>query len=136
MTVYRDNQRDVAAERARVARFDACDHSWFDLRATFPEHLASKVDARCFGYDVATDVQYIVQGCRGCEARRDLDRETGEALRVYFADSFPQGVHLQDATEPDVYIPEHDGIDAATDNREPMFTNLFDARGGKGGIGD
>jgi hypothetical protein len=53
----------------------------------------------------------------------------------------PENVYVEARSDVDVYIPRNDGIDAFNesddaDSREPLITNLFDTRGGFGGIGD
>jgi hypothetical protein len=52
-----------------------------------------------------------------------------------------EDVVVSERTDPGVYVPRNDGIDSFneaedSDKREPLFTNLFDHRGGTDGIGD
>lgn len=97
-------------------------------------------DVRCKGYDVETDTDYRVESCDLCEARRDVTLD-GFVLREYLAHLPWSRRKTQDGAfynDPSVYTPQHDGIDAklSEDNRPPLFVNLFDRRGGIGGIGD
>ena len=123
-TTNNENERHGSPERARrETKANDCEHSWFTFRPV------------CTGYHVATDTEYTVQGCRGCDTRRDVDLDTGETFREYLAFVPREDVVVE--PEAEHYEPRFDGIDAfneAEDTSEP--TNLFDNRGGYLGIGD
>ncbi len=122
----RFTEREKAHYGAKVEKANVCRHDWFLFKPV------------CNGFDVATDTEYRVHGCRSCDARGDITLD-GSVFRVYVPTLPNERLKTQDGAfydDPAIYNPQHDGIDAATDTREPFFTNLFDTRGGAGGIGD
>lgn len=77
---------------------------------------------------------YQVFACEDCETR--FDAFDAGPCPEYIPTLPPAQVEVYAANDPSEYRPQYDGVDAATDDREPENTNLFDHRGGPDGIGD
>lgn len=118
------SERHASPERVRrEAKASACEHSFY------------RFDPVCYGHDVASGVDYVVQCCRGCDTRRDVDLDTGDVFRQYVAHVPREDVVIEDRAED--YTPRFDGIDAFNESEDTSdHINLFDTRGGAGGIGD
>lgn len=106
-----------------------------EARAAKCKHRFAPAIPECFGFDVATDTEYRVQLCSGCDTRRDVTLE-GSVFRQYLAVK-----PLQDPTVTpdgrDVYVPRFNGVDAFNESEDTNDTSaLFDARGGSNGVGD
>lgn len=120
------SEREESQHAAKVAKAERCDHDWYVFLPT------------CLGFNVGPDIEYVVHECRHCDARGDVCMDSG-AVRAYVPALPNERLKTQDGAfygDRDIYEPQHNGIDAALDTREPMLVNLFDKRGGRGGIGD
>ena len=85
---------------------------------------------------------YTVSACAECTTRFNaFDDGTTEAVVTFPPADDPKSFREAFDHDPSVYVPRNDGIDAFneaddSDRREPLLVNLFDTRGGRGGIGD
>jgi len=132
-----NNQADQARiKRIRDTAAD-CKHSF---KRYHGDALHWEPAADVFGYHVGPDVQFHLEYCTTCETRREVTPE-GDEIARHLVLGRPENVYVEAQAEPGVYVPRNDGIDSFNestdaDKRDPLFTNLFDRRGGAGGIGD
>ena len=134
--VQHTNAADAARMSKREQVTSACKHRFASFVG---DALYWQPPAPCHGYSVAEDESYKVQRCTVCGWRRNL-AEDGSTLCEYDRPGSVENVYIEPTNEPGIYIPQHDGIDAFneasdSDKRAPMWTNLFDTRGGAGGVG-
>lgn len=113
------------------------DRATLERQAKACEH-ASVTDLGVKGYRPERGA-YRVYGCDDCSLRWDIfDDESSESYIALRPDARKKSFAA--AFERAEYRPDFDGIDAfnrwVEEQREPFFVNLFDKRGGSGGIGD